>query len=91
MNRDIIPGKKLGSFDMLPAKEGTCEECAVDHPKEYPHNQQSLFYQYHFYNDTGRWPTWGDAMAHCSAEMQTSWKKSLIAHGVDVSQFEVSK
>jgi len=54
----IIPGKHLGAFGLMPAAPGTCPECAVDHPPELPHNQQSLFYQYKFYNDHGRWPTW---------------------------------
>ena len=45
--------------------EGTCPECAVKHDPEQPHNRDSLTYQYKFYDQHGRWPTWADAMAHC--------------------------
>lgn len=69
---------------MLPAKPGTCEDCATAHKPESPHNAQSLFYQYKFYNEHGRWPNWNDALAHCSEEMKVIWKSHLVAAGVDV-------
>lgn len=78
----IIPGKHLGAFKLFPAAPGTCPECAVDHPPEEPHNQQSLFYQYKYYNDHGRWPTWEDAMRHCSEEVKTLWREELRKEGV---------
>lgn len=37
---------KVGAFTLLPAPRGTCEECAVAHKPDEPHNQQSLHYQY---------------------------------------------
>lgn len=80
----IIPGKHLGAFGLMPAAPGTCPECAVDHPPELPHNQQSLFYQYKFYNDHGRWPTWEDAMSHCSEDMKTIWREELRKRGVEI-------
>ena len=64
--------------------EGTCPECAVKHDPEQPHNRDSLVYQYKFYDQHGRWPTWKDAMAHCSPEMQEVWTKALEAKGVTV-------
>ena len=69
---------------MLPTKPGVCPECAVDHPPEHPHNQQSLTYQYDFYGKNGRWPTWADAMAHCATEMRQFWTDELRKHGVEV-------
>ena len=45
--------------------------CAVDHPPEAPHNQQSLYWQYWFYNKHGRFPTWADAIEHCSDDVKT--------------------
>jgi len=69
---------------LLPAKPGTCLECAVEHDLAHPHNQQSLYYQYHFYADNGRWPTWGDAMAHCTDEMKAFWVEELAKHGIVV-------
>lgn len=64
--------------------EGTCPECAVKHDPKQPHNRDSLAYQYKFYDQHGRWPTWKDAMAHCSPEMQEAWTKALEAKGVKV-------
>jgi hypothetical protein len=63
---------------------GTCPECAVKHDPEMPHNQQSLAYQYKFYDKHGRWPTWADAMAHCSAETKAYWIAELKKRGVEV-------
>lgn len=80
----IIPGKHLGAFGLMPAAPGTCPECAVAHPPEQPHNQQSLFYQYKFYNDHGRWPSWEDAMAHCSEEIKEFWRVELRKRGVEI-------
>ena len=77
-----MTGKKFGAFTMFPAKPGTCPECAVKHDPEAPHNQQSLFYQYKFFNEHGRWPTWEDAMAHCSDGMKVIWGSLLREHGV---------
>jgi hypothetical protein len=74
----------LAPFKLLPAKKGTCEQCAVNHEPEQPHNQQSMAYQYWFYNKHGRWPTWRDAMAHCSDEIKALWIKELATHGVTV-------
>lgn len=75
----------LGGFALLPPKPGTCATCATKHAAELPHNQQSLFYQYNFYGQTGRWPTWVDAMAHCSEPMKAEWIKALRVRGVEVA------
>jgi len=80
----LIKGKHLGGFSLLPAKPGTCEWCAVAHEKEMPHNAQSMFYQYRFYNKHGRFPNWNDALSHCSDEMKKAWRDNLIEKGVDV-------
>lgn len=63
---------------------GTCPECAVKHDPDQPHNQQSLAYQYNFYDKHGRWPTWNDAMEHCSEEVKEYWRTALRERGVDV-------
>lgn len=62
---------------LFPCAPDVCQECAVDHDPDMPHNAQSLYYQYKFYQKHGRWPTWEDAMAHCSTEMQELWKEEL--------------
>ncbi len=81
---NVIEGKHLGPWSLYPPPAGTCPECAVAHGPELPHNQQSLFYQYKFYNDNGRWPTWEEAMAHCSEDMKQFWRTELRKRGVDI-------
>lgn len=75
----------LAPFRLLPTKPGVCPECAVDHEPEGAHNQQSLAYQYHFYNRFGRWPTWADAIAHCAPEVQELWEEGLAKRGVVIT------
>lgn len=66
---------------LLPPKPGVCPVCATDHAPEWPHNQPSLYYQYHFYGTHGRWPTWADAVAHCDDEMRANWERVLKEKG----------
>jgi len=73
-------------FHLMPAKPGTCPKCAGAHDPTEPHNQQSLYYQYHFYADHNRWPTWDDAMDHCTKEVQQFWIEELAKHGVAVGK-----
>lgn len=73
----------LQPFILLPAKPGTCPECAVQHEPGQAHNAQSLHYQYHFFNQHGRWPTWADAIAHCDAATQAFWRQALRERNVD--------
>lgn len=88
---DLIEGKHLSPFKIFPAKPGTCSECAVDHDENQPHNRDSLFYQYHFFNEHGIWPKWGDAMAHCDEKTKQYWKSELMNKGVKESEFDLSK
>lgn len=78
--------KVLGIKDMtlLPPLAGTCPECAVTHDPALPHNAQSLYYQYKFRQKNGRFPTWNDAMAHCTDEVRALWIEALAEHGVIV-------
>lgn len=79
------PKNHLAPFKLLNrVPEGTCPECAVKHDPAQPHNQQSLAYQYKFYDQHGRWPTWTDALAHCAHEVQEQWKIELRKHGVKI-------
>jgi hypothetical protein len=82
----IIDIAKEGT--LLPPPKGTCPACAVKHDPEMPHNQQSLYYQYHFYNKHGRWPTWKDAMLHCTDEIKAFWIEELGKHGINVNESE---
>lgn len=64
--------------------EGTCQMCAVKHDPQMPHNRDSLTYQYKFYDEHGRWPTWKDAMAHCPEEIKAAFTEALQERGVEV-------
>lgn len=69
-------------FEISPAPIGTCPECARKHDADQPHDNQSLHYQYTFYGREGRWPTWRDAMAHCSDPIQKLWCDALARRGI---------
>lgn len=73
-----VTGVKHNALTMLPTKPGVCQECAVDHPHDEPHDCQSLTYQYRFYGTHGRWPTWTDAMQHCTPEVKKMWREGLL-------------
>jgi hypothetical protein len=90
MDAGEVTNVRRNAFTMLPCGPDVCQECAVDHPHGDPHNQQSLYYQYWFYSRHGRWPTWTDAMSHCTPELQVRWKSLLIdqmkKHGIPVPE-----
>lgn len=65
---------------------GTCPMCAVEHEPDQPHNQQSLAWQYNFYDQHGRFPRWADAMAHCSSKVKSLWMDKLKERGIDVDR-----
>ena len=81
---DVIEESPV-DFLLLPAKPGTCAECATAHEADWPHDATSLYYQYAFYGREGRWPDWRDAMAHCAPEIREHWTRELVALGVDVA------
>ena len=67
------------AFTLLPPAPDVCQECAVKHAAGAPHNQQSLYYRTAFHLQHGRWPTWTDAMSHCSPEVQAAWRQELVS------------
>jgi hypothetical protein len=81
-----VEGEKKGATWTLlgSAPEGTCSQCWKEHEPEQPHDPRSLQYQYRFYAEHNRWPTWTDAMAHCSEEIKRLWTEALARRGVTV-------
>ena len=71
---------------LLPPAPGKCQECAVEHKPEEPHDGRSLFYHMYFLMTQGREPTWEDALAHCDDKMHEAWRKGLAVHGVVVKK-----
>ncbi len=73
----------MSAMMLLPPSENKCQECAVEHEQEWPHDKNSFFYQFLFFNLNGRTATWEDAMAHCNEEMKQMWREELRAKGID--------
>lgn len=87
---DMVTGEVTATdsvlFNILPPPAGHCQECGTKHNPAQPHNAASLHYQYGFYaKNDGRWPTWIDAMAHCTDEVREAWTFQLKKAGVDVA------
>jgi len=76
MNDKTWPGMML-----LPPSPDVCPECARKHALDVPHDALSLHYQYFFRSHEGRWPTWKDAIAHCTPEVREFWEKDLREMG----------
>lgn len=69
---------KKNAFTLLGPPPDKCQVCATDHEHNQPHNKDSLFYQYRFYSEHGRWPNWVDAMAHCDDATKRLWTEKII-------------
>ena len=82
MSKVKVEDHKMVLLNTVP--KGACPICAVKHEPDQPHNRDSLFYQYKFYLENGRWPTWEDAMSHCPDQVKRLWIRGLQAHGVKV-------
>ena len=62
---------------------GKCPICATEHDPSAPHDRDSLYYQYRLYRDNNRFPSWENAMNHCSEKVRAAWRKKLARRGVD--------
>lgn len=72
------------TLTLMPPDSDVCQQCAVSHAPDEPHNQQSFFYRVWFHQQHGRLPTWADALAHCAPEVQAAWCAELEKRGIDV-------
>jgi hypothetical protein len=69
---------------LLKPKPGLCQECAVKHEPEAPHDATSLYWQMNR-KMAGKPANWRAAMAHCSPEVQAAWTEKLTQmFGIDV-------
>lgn len=78
-----------GQIRILPPKEGACWLCGDVHNGRDPHNAGSLLYQHRFRKRNGRYPTWADAMSHCSRKTKEKWVERLSRKGIRISMEEV--
>src|SRR4051812_8930831 len=72
-----------GRAHLMPPHKDACQICGHNpaHDPDEPHNAQSLYYQYSFYGEHGRWPTWADAIAHCPEPLKVAWEAELRQRG----------
>lgn len=80
-----------GRLTIPPPKEGACPLCGELHGRGEPHNKNSLLYQHRFRRNHGRYPTWEDAMAHCSLTVKKRFCERLKRHGVEVDADKLLK
>lgn len=60
----------------------TCPICAAKHDERDPHDRDSLFYQNQFYKAHRRFPSWWDAMGHCTETTKAAWVEKLKRRGI---------
>ncbi len=75
--RVVKTKEQINPFYLVPPKPDVCQECAVKHRPDEPHDKGSLYYQIHFKAEHRRWPTWEDAMAHCKERIKKMWRREL--------------
>ena len=69
------------NIKIRPPRPRACKVCATFHKPGQPHDRDSLYYQNHFYRDYGRFPTWEDAMAHCTEDVKAAFRAKLEGGG----------
>lgn len=75
----------MDSFEEIKIKApipGTCRLCATVHKPDMPHDRDSLYYQNWFFKRYRRFPTWTDAMAHCTDAVKRAYTDTLAKRGV---------
>jgi hypothetical protein len=77
------------AFTLLPPDLSKCQQCAIKHAVDQPHNATTLYYGYFFYREHGRSPTWADAIAHCDDQTQAVWTEHLASIGIDIDSTSI--
>lgn len=67
----------IDEVKIIPITRGACKICGVCHAPELPHELTSIYYLNWFYQKNKRFPTWEDAMSHCSEKIQEETKEKL--------------
>jgi hypothetical protein len=80
MKLKIVDPPEPHKMTMLRPPPDCCQLCAVKHGPAEPHNADSLYYQMKFHELHDRWPTWEDAIAHCSRSIKRAARKILRKH-----------
>ena len=69
-------------------RPGACAVCESLHDAQDPHDRDSLYYQNQFYKQHKRFPTWSDAMAHCSEITKAVFRQRLERRGISIDPEE---
>lgn len=70
--------RRMTAMQVMPPDDPlACPTCGRRHDPGQPHDATRLHYQYRFYAEHGRWPTWKDAIAHCDAPTRQAWEEEL--------------
>lgn len=64
----------------------TCRICATAHRPEQPHDRDSLYYQNWFFKRYRHFPSWADAMAHCTEAVQAEFTATLAKRGIAIEK-----
>lgn len=92
ITKDFHEAVADGSMMLLPPRADACQVCATKHEPELPHNKDSLYYQMAFtIQNPGKWPTWADAMAHCSPKMREDWTRLLEEAGQEIGEVQSTR
>lgn len=73
---------ELSEIKIVAPGPGRCRVCATAHRKEDPHDRDSLYYQNRFFRKHKRFPTWEDAMSHCTEERKAAFRDELSHRGI---------
>ncbi len=68
----------IKAWSLLPPKPGSCAICGVKHCDSRPHNPDSMYYKYRFYQLYDRFPTWSDAIEHLEKDKREFIKQRVI-------------
>lgn len=74
--------ENMEDIKVIPPFPGSCPICATVHRPEEPHDRDSIYYQNYFRRKHKRFPTWADAMSHCTEAMKEDFKKRLALRGI---------
>lgn len=79
----------MDSFEEIKIKAprpGACRICATVHDPGRPHDRDSLYYQNWFRKRHKRFPTWTDAMAHCTEAVKAEYTAVLAKRGITIEK-----
>lgn len=76
------PSDSMDEIRITAPVPGTCPVCATKHDERDPHDRDSLYYQNQFFKANKRFPSWWDAMGHCTDMTKAVWAEKLKKRGI---------